>query len=113
MCAELVRPVFAAIVVMVVVMMVVKAAKGETVGVIRIRQFSTSTAADVKKALEELTPKVGRLVLDLRGNTGGYFPGGVDVARQLLPNDATITVVTDYKLNEVKYTTFDDGVELE
>ena len=92
---------------------VAKAAKGETVGVIRIRQFSTSTAADVKKALEELTPKVGRLVLDLRGNTGGYFPGGVDVARLLLPNDATITVVTDYKLNEVKYTTFDDGVELE
>ena len=58
---------------------VAKAAKGETVGVIRIRQFSTSTAADVKKALEELTPKVGRLVLDLRGNTGVYFPGGVGV----------------------------------
>ncbi|EOD24861.1 carboxyl-terminal processing protease [Emiliania huxleyi CCMP1516] len=47
---------------------------GVPVGFVTIRQFSTSTAADVKAALADA------LVLDLRGNTGGYFTGGVDAA---------------------------------
>ena len=56
---------------------------GGQVGFIRIKQFSTSTVDDVKAALEKLRD-ASTYVLDLRGNTGGYFPGGVDVARLFL-----------------------------
>ena len=79
---------------------------GTPVGIITIRQFSTTTTEDVKSALiEVLKQKPGALVLDLRGNTGGYFTGGVDVARQLLPKGSTITYVTDNRRNVVTYET--------
>ena len=82
------------------------------VGLIKVRNFSTSTAEDVKKALTEFTSEgVSKLVIDLRGNTGGYFPGGVDVARLLLPKDAFITNVIDYKGNELSYQTYEDGLD--
>ena len=72
-------------------------------GVIRIRNFATSTAEDVKKALTSFKEgEVSRLVIDLRGNTGGYFTGGVDVARLLLPKDTFITYVRDYKGDEAR-----------
>ena len=55
------------------------------VGLIKIRNFSTSTTDDVKKALTDFTAEgVSKLLIDLRGNTGGYFPGGIDVARLFL-----------------------------
>ena len=80
------------------------------VGLIRIRNFSTSTADDVKKALEGMQGKgLAKIVIDLRGNTGGYFPGGVDVARLLLPKQTPITYVIDKKRQETAYTTFEDG----
>lgn len=83
------------------------------VGLIRIRNFSTTTADDVKKALEALLPKgINKLVIDLRGNTGGYFPGGVDVARLLLPDKTDISFVNDYKGAELSYSTYSDGMDL-
>lgn len=83
------------------------------VGLIRIRNFSTSTAEDVKKALEgfQASKGVSKLVIDLRGNTGGFFPGGVDVARLLLPEGRDVTTVTDYKGNSLGYSTFSDGLD--
>jgi len=83
------------------------------VGIIRIRNFSTTTADDVKKALEAMQPKgVTKLVVDLRGNTGGYFPGGVDVARLLLPDKTDISFVNDYKGAELSYSTYSDGMDM-
>ena len=85
---------------------------GKKVGLIKIRQFSTETAADVKAALEkQLKAQPSAIVVDLRGNTGGYFTGGIDVARLFLPKDKTITVVTDNRLNQVKYETYEDGLD--
>jgi len=82
------------------------------VGLIRIRNFSTSTADDVKKALEGFQSKgLQKLVLDLRGNTGGFFPGGVDVAKLLLPQGRDVTFVTDYKGAELGYQTFGEGLD--
>lgn len=79
---------------------------GTPAGVVSIRQFSTSTADDVKAALTDvLAKKPAVLVLDLRGNTGGYFTGGVDVARLLLPKGSPITYVTDNRRNVVTYET--------
>jgi len=79
---------------------------------VRIKAFSTATAADVRAALEKLSKqKLQLLVVDLRGNTGGYFNGGIDVARLLLPKDAAITYVTDRSRAEVTYTTYEDGLD--
>ena len=58
-----------------------------------------------------MQPKgVTKLVVDLRGNTGGYFPGGVDVARLLLPDKTDISFVNDYKGAELSYSTYSDGM---
>ena len=85
-----------------------QSAGGQKVGFVRIRQFSTTTTADVAAALEEL--KGARaLVLDLRGNTGGYFDGGVDVARLFLKGEAPITYVVDKRSQTTKFAAFEDG----
>ena len=75
------------------------------VGVLRIKQFSTSTTEDVKAALAQLREQGAKqLLLDLRGNSGGFFPGGVDVARLLLPKETPITYVID-KRQQVDHVT--------
>jgi len=91
----------------------VSSVDGVKVGVVRVKQFSTTTSADVSAALQGLQKKNAQvLVLDLRGNTGGYFTGGIDVARLFLPNEAIINYVTDKKLNTVTYRTYEDGAYL-
>lgn len=85
-----------------------ESAGGQKVGFIRIKQFSTSTVDDVKAALEKLRD-ASTYVLDLRGNTGGYFPGGVDVARLFLKAETPITFVIDKRQQETAYQTFEDG----
>jgi len=80
------------------------------VGYVRIKQFSTTTATDVAAALEQLTAKGAKaFVFDLRGNTGGYFPGGVDVARLFLRAEAPITYVVDKRDQTTTYAAFEDG----
>jgi len=79
------------------------------VGYVRIKQFSTATVTDVQKALEGLSGAKA-FVIDLRGNTGGYFPGGVDVARLFLKAETPITYVIDKKQLVTTYNTYaDDG----
>jgi carboxyl-terminal processing protease len=58
---------------------------GTTTGLLRIEQFSHRVAEDVQKALEELRKEgADRLVLDLRGNPGGYVGEAVGTASQFL-----------------------------
>eukprot|EP00178_Gracilaria_changii_P013710 TRINITY_DN3868_c0_g1_i1.p1 TRINITY_DN3868_c0_g1~~TRINITY_DN3868_c0_g1_i1.p1 ORF type:complete len:449 (+),score=64.88 TRINITY_DN3868_c0_g1_i1:772-2118(+) len=63
---------------------------------IKIKQFNSTTAADLKAALEEYDSKqIDHIILDLRNNSGGYFPGGVDVARLFLKSGTPIVYVID------------------
>ena len=58
---------------------------GTTTGLLRIEQFSHRVAEDVQKALRELRKEgADRLVLDLRGNPGGYVGEAVGTASQFL-----------------------------
>lgn len=60
--------------------------------VVRVPSFNQNTAADVAAALRR-SRRGGRadaVVLDLRGNPGGYAPAGVDVAKLFLPPRARI-----------------------
>ncbi len=55
------------------------------VGILQINHFTDSTVVDVKDALAQLqTAGVKGLLLDLRGNPGGAFKAGVQVAELFL-----------------------------
>lgn len=87
-----------------------ESAGGEKVAFVRVKQFSTTTAADVRRELDALVGKgATAFVLDVRGNTGGYFPGGVDLARLFLRAEAKITDVVDNRQQKTAYTAFEDG----
>jgi carboxyl-terminal processing protease len=61
------------------------------VGVIKISRFDKETGAKARAAAEDLKRQgVKGIVLDLRGNPGGYLESGVDVASIWLQSGATV-----------------------
>jgi C-terminal peptidase prc len=64
----------------------------EGVGYLRIGEFLASTPRELTDAIASLKHRGMRaLVLDLRGNQGGSFVAGVEVARRLLPHGLIVT----------------------
>ena len=64
------------------------------VGYLQIMRFGEHTASEVRSALRQLREeKIGHLVLDLRGNGGGFLSAGVAVADEFL-SDGKIIVWT-------------------
>ena len=84
------------------------------VGVIRIKNFSGTTADTVKTELESLKKKGAQsIVLDLRGNPGGLLPGGVDTASLFLEaNKAVVFVVNKNGVVDAQ-STLTDGIDLD
>ncbi len=75
----------------------------ESVGYIGISTFTSNTASEFSKALNDFRAAgKKRLILDLRGNTGGYVEEAIAVARQIVPNGLIIStrdkkgVLTNY-----------------
>eukprot|EP00542_Grammatophora_oceanica_P009564 CAMPEP_0194033526 /NCGR_PEP_ID=MMETSP0009_2-20130614/6190_1 /TAXON_ID=210454 /ORGANISM="Grammatophora oceanica, Strain CCMP 410" /LENGTH=443 /DNA_ID=CAMNT_0038674237 /DNA_START=278 /DNA_END=1609 /DNA_ORIENTATION=- len=64
------------------------------VGYIRISGFSQETTSQVLDALRSLKSP-SALILDVRGNAGGYMPAGVDVAKLFLPPQSRIISEVD------------------
>lgn len=63
---------------------------------VKIKQFNSSTAGDMREALDSVQgQRVDKIVLDLRNNPGGYFPAGVDVARLFMKAGTPIVFVMD------------------
>lgn len=63
----------------------------ESTGYIKLNRFSAITTEEFVKAMTELqNSKIKNLVLDLRGNGGGFLNQAVDIADQFLPNDNMI-----------------------
>lgn len=70
--------------------------KYDDIGYININAFAKKTASQFKKASKELEKgKIKSLVLDLRGNTGGYLSSAFDIAEQFLPKGKVV-----YQLKE-------------
>lgn len=67
------------------------------VAVLKINSFTQETESKVeeqlKQFIENTKPSLSAVVLDLRGNVGGYMPAGVDVAKLFLPPRARIISV--------------------
>ena len=61
------------------------------IGYLRLYNFSSRTAEEVREALAEFDETgVGGLVLDLRNNPGGFLNASVDVVGQFLPEGTLI-----------------------
>lgn len=73
----------------------VSARREGDVGVVKLKGFNERTAEDLREALKTTIGDAKQLVLDLRGNPGGYFAGGVDVARLFLHSGEPIVYVVD------------------
>jgi len=63
---------------------------GKTIGLLSLSDFSQETFSQMDDALRKVKQNVSVIVIDLRGNAGGYMPAGVDVANLFLPPDKTI-----------------------
>lgn len=66
---------------------------GRKIGIFRISSFNQETPSQVLAGLREVQG-MSALVLDIRGNAGGYMPAGVDVAKLFLnPQERIISEV--------------------
>jgi carboxyl-terminal processing protease len=84
------------------------AVDGKQVGLIKLSSFSQETVSQVMEALNQVKSKSSALVLDLRGNGGGYMPAGVDVAKLFLPPNARVISEVDKSDRTTIY--INDGV---
>jgi carboxyl-terminal processing protease len=84
--------------------------RGNKIGLVKISSFNKQdTVSKVMQALKDVKDQgASTLVLDLRGNAGGYMPAGVDVAQLFLPRQALIMTESDRAANSITYTA--DGV---
>ena len=61
------------------------------IGYIKINQFSATTHSEVETAMKKLNEEgMSNLILDLRGNPGGYLKAAIDIADELLTDDKLI-----------------------
>lgn len=66
------------------------------VGYIQITSFNANVTEDFKKEIEALRAKgMKGMILDLRGNPGGYLSEAVGVASQFIPKGKLITYTVD------------------
>jgi carboxyl-terminal processing protease len=66
-------------------------AVNENIGYVKISKFSATTGDELHKALVDLKDKgVRKLILDLRGNSGGYLQEAITVADEFLPDNKLI-----------------------
>lgn len=67
------------------------------VGYIKLSKFSATTAKELSQALNDLKEQGMRdLVLDLRGNSGGYLQAAINVADEFLPDGKLIVYTEGY-----------------
>lgn len=76
-------------------------------GYIKLSKFSATTSDELADALHSLKLKgMKRLVLDLRGNSGGFLQSAIDVADEFLPDKQLIVYTKGLHRNkEVAYAT--------
>jgi len=80
------------------------------VGYVQLRQFTDAAGDEVRDAVRELVDGgADALVLDLRGNPGGYLPAAVEVAGAFVADQEVVSVGADPDTAR-EYTTDEDPV---
>ncbi len=75
----------------------------DNIGYIKLSRFSETTYDEFMKALEDLLAQgMEKLILDLRGNSGGYLKMAIDIADEFLKKDELI-VYTKGRKRESEY----------
>ncbi|TLS38577.1 S41 family peptidase [Pseudalkalibacillus caeni] len=69
---------------------------GKTVGIIEITSFSEDTAEEFAKELEKLEKDgIDGLVIDVRGNPGGYLDAVASISQMIIPNNKPYVQIED------------------
>jgi carboxyl-terminal processing protease len=77
---------------------------GTTVGLIEITSFSEDTAARFKEKLEELESQgIDGLLIDVRGNPGGYLNAVEDIGKLIIPGGTPIVQIENRDGEKVRY----------
>jgi carboxyl-terminal processing protease len=75
----------------------------DSIGYIKLNKFSATTVDEFNKAMKKLKNKgMTALILDLRGNPGGFLKAAIDISDEFLPNKELI-VYTEGKARERRY----------
>lgn len=68
----------------------------EGIGYVKLGQFARTTFEEVRAALDTLQRQgIGKLIFDLRGNSGGYLDQAIGVANEFLHKDQLIVYTED------------------
>ncbi len=79
-------------------------------GYIRISRFMRTTAEEFEKAIKVLRKQgMEKMILDLRGNTGGYLNAAVNVADHFLGHDKIIVYIEGVNNPRIDYKTTGKG----
>ncbi|MBD2175495.1 PDZ domain-containing protein [Pseudanabaena sp. FACHB-1998] len=71
------------------------------VGYVRLNQFNGNASADMEKTLKKFKAEgADRYVLDLRGNPGGLFDAGLQIARMLISEGTVVYTVDRHGVQE-------------
>ena len=82
----------------------------ENVGYIKLSRFSEQTAVEFDDAVEKLkAKKMTDLIVDLRGNSGGYMLPAVQIADQLLALDELIVYLEGLHTSRQEYRSTPSG----
>lgn len=82
------------------------------IGYLRINSFAEKTSSEFKKELKSMEKKnIKGLIIDIRGNGGGYADQGIKVADMLLP-EGTITFVKDKAGKKTNYNSDENATKL-
>ncbi len=75
----------------------------DSTGYIKLSKFSATTYQEMKQALNDLQQQgINKLILDLRGNSGGYLQAAINLSDEFLKNEKLI-VYTEGKNRPRKY----------
>lgn len=77
------------------------------IGYVRLLQFQEQSAADLEKALVEIskTDGITGLILDLRNNPGGLLNSAVDISSKFLPANKLVVYIKGRSGNKTEYKT--------
>ena len=73
------------------------------IGYIKLGQFARTTHEELRRALAELRSEgVGKLIFDLRGNSGGYLDQAIGVANEFLHEGQLIVYTEDRRHRQLR-----------
>src|SRR5690606_6433747 len=77
---------------------------GMTIGLLEITSFSEDTADDFGAALKDFEAKgIDGLLIDVRGNPGGYLDAVRDIGKYIIPNEKPIVQIENREGEKIRY----------